>query len=85
MAAVSAQESILTVAAPCDVRNRARREASCNPDENPVECWHWCFWDALIRTPGGWEARRRALMALSALLSHFRACKCCVRACAGSG
>ena len=24
----------------------------CNPDENPVECWHWCHWDALQRIKG---------------------------------
>ena len=23
---------------------------ACNPDENPLECWHWCHWDALQRT-----------------------------------
>jgi len=33
----------------CDAWHRA-----CNPDENPIECWHWCHWDALQRTPG-WE------------------------------
>ena len=24
--------------------------SACNPDENPLECWHWCHWDALQRT-----------------------------------
>ena len=33
----------------CDAWHRA-----CNPDENPIECWHWCHWDALQRVPG-WE------------------------------
>ena len=33
----------------CDAWHRA-----CNPDENPIECWHWCHWDALQRRPGGW-------------------------------
>ena len=23
--------------------------SSCNPDENPIECWHWCHWSALQR------------------------------------
>ena len=22
---------------------------ACNPDENPIECWHWCHWSALQR------------------------------------
>ena len=26
--------------------------SQCNPDENPVECWHWCLWDALQRVDG---------------------------------
>jgi len=26
--------------------------SQCNPDENPVECWHWCHWDALQRIKG---------------------------------
>jgi hypothetical protein len=30
----------------CEAWHRA-----CNPDENPIECWHWCHWDALQRTP----------------------------------
>ena len=34
-------------AAACEAWHRA-----CNPDENPIECWHWCHWDALQRTPG---------------------------------
>ena len=25
--------------------------SDCNPDSNPIECWHWCFWDALQRIP----------------------------------
>lgn len=29
--------------------------SECNPDSNPIECWHWCFWDALQRTPSGWR------------------------------
>lgn len=29
--------------------------SECNPDSNPIECWHFCFWDALQRTPGGWR------------------------------
>lgn len=32
----------------CEAWHRA-----CNPDENPIECWHWCHWDALQRIPGG--------------------------------
>jgi hypothetical protein len=28
---------------------------SCNPDSNPIECWHWCFWDAFQRRPKGWD------------------------------
>ena len=24
---------------------------SCNPDANPVECWHWCVWAPLARLP----------------------------------
>ena len=28
--------------------------SECNPDSNPIECWHWCFWDALQRIPG-WQ------------------------------
>ena len=31
----------------CDVWHRA-----CNPVENPIECWHWCHWDALQRWGG---------------------------------
>ena len=27
---------------------------ACNPVENPIECWHWCHWDALQRWRG-WE------------------------------
>jgi hypothetical protein len=34
-------------AAACEAWHRA-----CNPDDNPIECWHWCHWDALQRTPG---------------------------------
>tara|TARA_B100001142_G_scaffold151135_1_gene151790 strand:- start:2568 stop:3245 length:678 start_codon:yes stop_codon:yes gene_type:complete len=22
---------------------------ACNPQENPIECWHWCHWDPLQR------------------------------------
>ena len=25
---------------------------ACNPVENPIECWHWCHWDALQRWRG---------------------------------
>lgn len=25
---------------------------ACNPKENPIECWHWCHWDALQRWDG---------------------------------
>ena len=28
----------------CEVWHNA-----CNPDENPIECWHWCHWSALQR------------------------------------
>jgi len=29
--------------------------SECNPDANPIECWHSCFWDALQRVPRGWN------------------------------
>jgi hypothetical protein len=31
---------------------------ACNPDANPVECWHWCFWEPFIRAPSGWAGLR---------------------------
>ena len=34
--------------------NQCSMWSECNPDSNPIECWHWCFWDALQRVPS-WE------------------------------
>ena len=32
---------------------------ACNPVENPIECWHWCHWDALQRWRGWRGGSRR--------------------------
>ena len=55
---------------------------ACNPDENPIECWHWCHWDALQRTPppgtgtGTWTGTKRGawggLDDINRLLSHVQ-------------
>ena len=58
--------------------------SQCNPDENPVECWHWCHWDALQRIKG-WTG----LTSLNALPNihlvptdvHPQMHRMCIRSC----
>lgn len=40
---------------------------ACNPDANPVECWHWCFWKPLQRMRGAGGATWRGLASLDAM------------------
>jgi hypothetical protein len=37
---------------------------ACNPVENPIECWHWCHWDALQRWRGWRGGLAQAVNAL---------------------
>ncbi len=40
---------------------------ACNPDANPVECWHWCFWAPLQAMRGSNDARWSGLHSIAAL------------------
>jgi hypothetical protein len=56
----------------------------CNPDENPVECWHWCYWDAFQRIKN-WDG----LLSLNSLPNiyvvptdlHPQMHRMCIRSC----
>lgn len=58
--------------------------SECNPDANPIECWHWCFWDALQRIPG-WkglhDVNKLPNVYLDSQHNHPQMHRMCLRSC----